>query len=176
MSSTRALSVGSKYSAQIRREFDVLLQATDGVGASSLIHTLAAEAVLADTGRLTDSTGAAGFAWNPAVYEKRNATDPVAARIASAGASLGRVLAGGHPTHRTYLAYLEAIYQVTVTQGDDVAARIERLWDQYAAQEIEEPLVEPTTRPWYRRLWARFVAWWSASYTPTLDEEEGIEP
>ena len=157
--------------ATIRREFDILLAATQGIGAASLMHALSVAAVTADTGHLRSGDGTEGHVWQPKVYETKSPTNPVHSRICAAGASLGRILAGGHPTNRAYLAFMEAIYVVTTSQTDDVADRIQALWDAHEAALDAEPI--PTTRtPWYRRWWHRLRAWWSVSYEPTTENEE----
>lgn len=159
--------------AAIRREFDVLLAATQGIGASSLIHALAIEAVTADTGKLKTTDGTEGYVWQPRVYETKAPTNPVHSRICAAGASLGRILAGGHPTNRAYLAFMEAIYQVTTSQADDVADRIQALWDAHEAAVDAEPAPEPRT-PWYARLWRRLRSWWKATYEPLPENGEEV--
>lgn len=147
------------WAAQIRREFDILIMARQGDGTSSIAFALAVEAVAADTGMLTDVAGNPGFAWKPTVYENKGSKNPTADRIKSAGASLGRMLAGGHPDHRTYLAFMEAIYVVTTAQDYDVAARIEALWDQLGRRndsihDIVEQIID--SRPGF---WKRIGSW-----------------
>lgn len=150
---------GPIWAAHIRREFDTLVQALSGVGTSSLVQQLATEAIYADNGKLVTSTGEAGYSWDPSAQDKKNARDPVQARIAAAGSSLGRVLAGGQCDHRAYLAFLEAIYQVATNQDRNISARIEELWAR-ADQEIEEQIVlEREARSFLRRAWDAIVAW-----------------
>lgn len=162
MGATRSRGAQSHlWGAQIRREVDILLNATEGVGASSLFAALATEAVVADGGQLSTTTGEQGYAWNPKAHGRER--DPVQARIRSAGASLGRVLVGGQPDHRSYLAFLEAIYQVTTSQERPVTERIEQLWEAYAAMSEEERVEqeERAARPGLlRRFWRALRAWW----------------
>jgi hypothetical protein len=158
----RRNSQAHKWGGQLRREFDTLYRATEGLGASALFEAISTEAVIADTGELCDSAGREGYAWNPESNKLKGSRNPASERVKSAGASLGRVLAGGHPDHRSYLAFLQAIYVVTTQQDYDVAARIEMLWDQMAYDqeetEAEEAVIKE--RSWIGRLWHRFVAWW----------------
>ena len=149
---------GHQWGVQLQREIDVLIKATEGRGASTLFLALATEAIIADTGRLEDSTGTVGYAWQPKVYEKER--DPVTSRIRAAGASIGRVMAGGHPSHRCYLAVLEAVYVVTTQQEYDVAERIEKLWDEARANAdiSDQEQLEAKARP-RRSLWRRFLNW-----------------
>lgn len=161
-SSTRAAQ-GALWAAHIRREFDMLIRALDGVGASSLVQQLATEAVVADNGTLKTSVGEAGYSWDPATQERKKARDPVGQRIAAAGASLGRVLAGAQCDHRAYLAFLEAIYQVSTNQDRDVTARIEALWamaDQLAEEERVEEERKAEHRGLLGRAWDAIVNWW----------------
>jgi hypothetical protein len=156
-------SQGHLWGSQLRREIDVLFRACEGIGATSVFEALATEAVIADDGTLNDTTGKAGYAWNPQAQIKKGVRNPAGERVKSAGASLGRVLSGGHPDHRTYLAYLQAMYVVTTQQDYDVTARIEMLWDQMAYDvepETEEELVTATRRSWLGRVWDRIVCWW----------------
>lgn len=155
---------GPIWAAHIRREFDTLVQAMGGVGTSSLIQHLATEAIYADNGKLTTSTGEPGYSWDPKVHERKSLKDPIGQRISAAGASLGRVLAGGHCDHRAYLAFLEAIYQVATNQDRDISARIEELWER-AAQEVEEQVaLEVEKRGWLRRAWDALVDWWRTGW------------
>lgn len=150
---------GHKWGGQLRREFDTLVRATEGLGASALVEAIATEAVIADDGHLHDTSGKAGYAWNPQAQIKKGARNPAGERVKAAAASLGRVLAGGHPDHRTYLAFLQGIYVVTTQQDYDVASRIEMLWDQMAYDE-EHPVEPPTPpRTWLSRIIDRFVQW-----------------
>jgi hypothetical protein len=164
---------GEVMAQHLKREFDVLAEATKGLGMASVISSLAIQAVLADTGQLCAGNGEPGYAWQPDVYQRKAPHDPVGERIRVAGATFGRVMAGGHPTHRSYLAYLEAMYRVTTAQEDEVARRIEELWD---ALETKPELVlvpTPTEREHgvIVRLWKRFIAWWRASYEPEPQPE-----
>lgn len=164
----RRLVSGHQWGVQLQREVDVLVAATQGIGLSTTMLALATEAVIADNGTLADSRGEQGYAWQPDVYERRATAyaDPVTARIRAAGSSLGRVLAGGHPSHRAYLAFLEALYQVTTQQSYDVAERIEKLWDQ--AESMRDQAIEETEEqerehvPILRRIrdWLRRVGLW----------------
>lgn len=166
MNENRRIVSGHQWGVQLQREIDVLVAGTQGIGLSTTMLALATEAVIADTGRLCDSTGTPGYAWQPEVYERKANHDPVTARIRAAGSSLGRVLAGGHPSHRAYLAFLEAVYVVTTQQSYDVAERIEKLWDEAERMrdEIDEPEEDETPRrkPWTARLrdWLRRVGLW----------------
>lgn len=159
---TKNGSKGHLWGVQIRRELDTLMLARGGEETSHVMFMLAVEAVTADTGTLVDSSGVAGFAWRPSVYtNRRSSKDPAADRIKSAGASLGRIMAGGHPDHRTYLAFMEAVYVVTVAQDYDVASRIEALWDRLDGDrtdihDIVESIIEDTRKP---NPLKRFVAW-----------------
>jgi len=158
----RRSSQAHQWAIHLRRELDTLIRATEGTGASSLFEALATEAVIADNGELCDSTGKPGYAWNPEAQKRKGARNPAGERVKSAAASFGRVLAGGHPDHRTYLAYLQALYVVTTEQDYDVAARIEMLWDQMAYDtEDEEQIEEAATAPrtWLGKLVDRFLTW-----------------
>lgn len=148
------------WAIHLKRELDTLIRATEGTGASALFEALATEAVLADNGELCDSTGKSGYAWNPDAQKRKGARNPASERVKSAAASFGRVLAGGHPDHRTYLAFLQALYVVTTQQDYDVAARIELLWDQMAYDD-EEHEDEETAAPrtWLGKLVDRFLSW-----------------
>lgn len=161
MSKTAHVAQSHLWGAQVRREVDILLAATEGIGASSLLQRIATEAVVADTGALKTSTGEAGYAWDPTSHQRRGVRDPVEQRIRTAGASLGRVLCGGQPDHRSYLAFLEAIYQVTTNQDQDIAERITALWDRYEAV-IEEEIAEAERKRTsiLDRFWRALVAWW----------------
>ena len=173
--SNRRLVAGHQWGLQLQREMDVLVAATKGQGLCTLILALATEAVIADNGTLVDSSGEPGYAWNPRVYEGKSA-DPVTGRIRAAGGSLGRVLAGGHPSHRTYLAFLEALYVVTTQQEYDVAERIEKLWDESQAmveQEIEEEEQRERPRPsTLRRLWTYIKVHWLLLEEPEQPDDE----
>jgi hypothetical protein len=148
-----------QWGQHIRREFDTLVRATEGMGATALVEAIATEAVIADTGELADGRGNKGWAWNPEAIRRTTVSNPAAERVKSAGASLGRVLCGGHPNHRVYLAFLQAIYVVTTQQDYDVAARIEMLWDQMA-YENEEAVEELAPRQsWLGRAWQALLAW-----------------
>lgn len=148
---------GHLWAIQIRREIDTLTLARQGHDTSQLMFAVSVEAVAADTGLLQDSQGNAGFAWTPSVYEKKS-KNPAAERIKAAGASLGRIMCGGHPDHRAYLAFLEAIYIVTTAQDYDVVARIEKLWDLAATQTDTASMVETLMAP-RPGLLRRLVAW-----------------
>lgn len=155
-------SQSHQWAVQLRREIDTLIRATEGLGISSTFEALATEAVIADNGELCDSTGKPGYAWNPDSQLRKGSRNPAGERVKAAAASLGRVLAGGHPDHRTYLAYLQALYVVTTQQDYDVAARIEMLWDQMAYDEPDAPEeLEPVSVPrtWLGRVIDRFFAW-----------------
>lgn len=166
------LVTGHQWGVQLQREIDVLLAANEGRGASALILALATEAVIADNGTLTDSLGKPGYAWTPGVYQKKAGPDWITSRIRAAGSSIGRVMSGGHPSHRTYLAVIEALYVVTTQQSYDVAERIERLWDEAAARkDIEEQEEHERGPGLFRRMWSRFLAWWHASYDPTMEDD-----
>lgn len=125
----RQRASGHTWGLQLRREMEILMQATNGVGAATLWQTIAAEAAVVDDGTLADSAGTTGYAWNPDVYERKGSADPVRDRMLAISASMGRVLCGGHPSHRAYLALLEAVYRVAVEQDYDTARRIEALWE-----------------------------------------------
>jgi hypothetical protein len=125
--------------ASIRRELDVLLQAAEGIGACNIVRAIAVEAVAADEGDYTDTAGNPGYAWNPKGYLDKS--DPVGFRIYSAAQSLGRVMAGGNCDARTYAAFMEGIYKVTVNQDYDVTRRIEQLWDALPSVEITDEVV-----------------------------------
>lgn len=162
----RRLVSGHQWGVQLQREVEVLVTAMKGVGLPSIFLALATEAVIADNGTLTDSSGEPGYAWTPKVYETKSPGDPITARIRAAGASLGRVLAGGHPTYRAYLAFLEALYVVTTQQEYDVAERIEKLWDEAARlhdtdEEHDDDLVaDRRPRGWVGRLWSYLRLHW----------------
>lgn len=150
---------GQLWATQIRRELDILMLARQGDGMTSIMFALAVEAVAADTGALADLAGNTGYAWKPSVYENKGSRNPAADRIKSAGASLGRILAGGHPDHRTYLAFMEAVYVVTTAQEYDVVARVEALWDQHGREvesihHIVEEILD--SRP---NIWQRIGCW-----------------
>jgi hypothetical protein len=151
---------GALWAAQIRREIDLLVQATDGIGATSLIAHLATEAVYADNGTLKTSVGEPGYSWSPEAEKRKNARDPVAQRIYAAGASLGRVLAGGQCDHRAYLAFMEAIYQVATNQDRDVTSRIEALWERHDQHVEEQEAIEAERRGLLRRVWDAVHDWW----------------
>jgi hypothetical protein len=152
---------GALWAAQIRREIDLLVQATDGIGASSLFARLATEAVYRDDGTLKTSVGEPGYSWSPDVQERKKSRDPVQQRINAAAASLGRVLGGGQCDHRAYLAFLEAIYQVATSQDKDVSARIEALWERYDQHVVEEAAIEQARRSLLRRVWDAVRNWWA---------------
>jgi hypothetical protein len=156
---------GHKWGGQLRREFDTLSRATEGMGASSLFEAIATEAVIADDGELCDSSGKPGYAWNPEAQKRKGSRNPASERVKAAGASLGRVLAGGHPDHRSYLAFLQGVYVVTTQQDYDVAQRIEMLWDQMAYDDEGLEEVPHPKRGWIRNTWNRFLAWWRSSYS-----------
>lgn len=156
---------GHQWGSQLRREFDTLARATEGLGACALFEALATEAVIADTGELQSTAGEVGYAWDPQAQIRKGARNPASERVKAAAASFGRVLAGGHPDHRTYLAYLQAIYVVTTQQDYDVAQRIEMLWDQMAYDEEMTEDSEPTPRSWLGRVIDRFVNWLRAGAT-----------
>jgi len=164
---SRRQAEAHKWGSQLRREIDALVRATEGMGATSLLEALVTEAVIADNGELVDKRGNKGFAWNPEVYARKTVGQSAAARerVKSAGASLGRVLVGGHPDHRTYLAYLQALYVVATQQDYDVTERIELLWDQMVFDEEQEPeLDEPARRrSFLGRIWDVFRTWWLGS-------------
>jgi hypothetical protein len=159
----RRQSQAHQWGSQLRREFDTLVRATEGLGATALFEALATEAVIADNGELQDSAGKPGYAWNPDAQKRKGSKNPAAERVKAAGSSFGRLLAGGHPDHRTYLAFLQALYVVTTQQDYDVAQRIEMLWDQMAYDEEpseDEELPGGRERSWIGQLWRRFVTWW----------------
>jgi hypothetical protein len=161
-------SQAHQWGSQIRREFDTLARATEGLGACAVFEAIATEAVIADNGELKDSTGKVGYAWNPEAQQRKGARNPAAERVKAAAASFGRVLAGGHPDHRTYLAFLQGIYVVTTQQDYDVASRIEMLWDQMAYDtepEEEEEVNVRIERSWLGRVWDNLLAWWRAGTT-----------
>jgi hypothetical protein len=158
----RRSSQGHQWGSQLRREIDTLFRATEGLGATAMFEALSTEAVIADNGQLESTSGTPGYAWDPEAQRRKGSRNPAAERAKVAGASLGRVLAGGHPDHRTYLAFLQALYVVTTQQDYDVAARIEMLWDQMAVdEEPEEHTYSVKRRSWVKRVWARFIAWWN---------------
>lgn len=157
-------SQSHQWGSQLRREIDTLYRATEGLGATALFEAICTEAVIADDGELQSSDGTAGYAWDPDAQRRKGSRNPAAERVKASGASLGRVLAGGHPDHRTYLAFLQGIYVVTTQQDYDVAARIEMLWDQMAYDEPEpeenEAVIVRRRRSWIRDAWQRFLMWW----------------
>ena len=160
------ISNSTTRAAHIRREFDVIAEAREGIGASSLIHAICVEAVSADQGHFETSGGEQGYAWNPLKYKTPHS------RIAAAGSSLGRVLAGANCDRRTYQAFMEGIYQVTVNESDDVTERIERLWDQQA---LLPPEPEPVEQP--SRL-KRFFNWLGRFFSPdfAVAHQDEIDP
>lgn len=172
----RRLVAGHQWGVQLRREIDVLVAAMQGVGVTATIQALATEAVLADNGTLKDTAGHPGFAWDPAAQTRKGSRDVVTQRIRAAGASIGRIMAGGHPNHRTYLAVLEAVYVVTVAQDYDVAERIEKLWDQSAAlvEVAEEEQAVPRKRGLLHRLWDAIKRHWFGVECPRDDDEEVV--
>lgn len=161
---SRTAPGGALWAAQIRREFDTLAQAMSGVGIASLIQTLATEAVYADNGTLRTSVGEPGYSWNPDAASRKRKGDPVRERINSAGASLGRVLAGGQCDHRAYLAFLEAFYQVTTTQNPDISARIEALWERHEQHVAEEEAIESEKPGVLARFWSAIVEWFKTGW------------
>lgn len=162
----RRQSQGHQWGSQLRREFDTLVRATEGLGATSLFEAIATEACIADDGTLCTTAGEKGYAWHPEAQNRKSSRNPAGERVKAAGASFGRVIAGGHPDHRSYLAFLQALYVVTTQQDYDVAQRIEMLWDQMAYDEPEPEAEEPviTERSWISRTWERFLSWWRATY------------
>lgn len=167
---------GHKQGVHLRREIDILIAATQGVGTSAIFAALSTQAALRDDGTLTDSAGNPGYCWRPEVYERKSA-DPVRSRIHAVAASLGRVMGGGHPSNRSYLAFLDAIYVVTTEQDYDVTARIEKLWDDAAArgeiaEEEREQASRPRRQPLLGRVWAYIkLHWFGIGWAD--DDEEG---
>lgn len=167
--STKTTSSRSKsggWAHELRTEIDTLILAREGRGTSHLLFAISVAAVTADTGALTSSTGKPGYAWNPISYEGRS--DPTAERIRAAGASVGRLMAGGHPDHRVYLAVMEAVYVVTTTQDYDVIAKIESLWDERKQLEIEEQEAAPAPR---RGVMRRLLDWMRGIFTASTEAE-----
>jgi hypothetical protein len=161
---SRTAPGGALWAAQIRREFDLLAQAMNGVGISSLIQTLATEAVFADDGTLKTSVGEPGYSWNPDAASRKRKTDPVKERINSAAASLGRVLGGGQCDHRAYLAFLAAFYEVKTSQDQDITARIEALWERHEQHVAEEETIEAEKQGVLGRVWAAIVSWFKTGW------------
>jgi hypothetical protein len=145
--------------AAVRREIDVLFQASEGMNASALLRTIAIEAVASDEGNYTNTAGEPGFAWNPEVYVKRYPSNPVEARIHSAAGSLGRVLGGAGCDARSYSAFLEGIYRVTVNQDHEVTRRIEELWDCLPQIEIPVEVKRPSRLRRILRWLEKFFLW-----------------
>jgi len=158
---------GASMGAHLRREYDVLVEAKQGLGAASLFHAISVQAAAADDGTLEHGTGTPGYAWQPDVYQRKSPTDPVGERIRAVSASFGRVMAGGHPTTRAYLAFMEGIYRVTTDQPEDVTKRIEAMWDDLEREPVLLIEVERDRPSWWRRVWETIRSWWNESYGPT---------